>query len=79
MKRNPGGTREETAAEALELGRALFEALIEAAERPPAENTKEFPAAEVQAAADEFFCALHLLLGLQGEPDGPQGRFDRGG
>lgn len=53
-------------AEVLELGQTLFDAVIEAAASPPARDAanEPFPAEEVRAAADEFFRALRLLLGL---------------
>jgi hypothetical protein len=54
------------AAEVLELGQTLFDAVIEAATSPPAGDTarEPFPAEDVRAAATEFFHALRLLLGL---------------
>ncbi len=53
-------------AEVLELGQTLFDAVIEAAASPPAGDAagELFPAEEVRAAADEFFRALRLLLGM---------------
>lgn len=55
------------AAEVLELGQALFDALVEAAaDRADSADTAELPpVADIQAAADEFFVALRLLLGLE--------------
>ena len=61
--------RQRVAAEVLELGQALFDALIEtAADRQP-DNSEPtpFPVDEVRAAADEFFTALRLLLGMDQE------------
>lgn len=66
----PSLERRQIAAEVLELGEALFDAAIDAAAgRQPAQVTDEpYPEAELRAAADEFFTALRLLLGLeQGE------------
>ncbi len=55
------------AAEVLELGQALFDAVIEtaAAGRPPEAADEAYAEAEVRAAAEEFFTALRLLLGLE--------------
>jgi hypothetical protein len=56
-------------AEVLELGQTLFDAVLEAAASPPAGEaaSEPFPAEEVRAAAEEFFHALRLLLGLEGD------------
>jgi hypothetical protein len=54
------------AAEVLELGQALFDAVIEAAAAPPpveGETREPFPTDDVRAAAEEFFTALRALLG----------------
>jgi hypothetical protein len=61
--------RQRVAAEVLELGQALFDALIEtAADRQPESNdSTSFPVDDVRAAADEFFTALRLLLGMDQE------------
>ncbi len=54
------------AAEVLELGQMLFDAVIEVAARPKADEqeSEPFPAEDVRAAAEEFFRALRVLLGL---------------
>lgn len=57
------------AAEVLELGQALFDAVIEAASALPEADGSEdegFPAEEMRAAASEFFRALRVLLGMEG-------------
>lgn len=63
------GGRQRVAAEVLELGQALFEAIIEAA-TPPADSAGDterepFPLEDARAAADEFFAALRMLLERQ--------------
>ena len=67
---SPDAAREQAAAEVLELGQALFDAVIEAAAQPAAADApgQPFPAEDVRAAATEFFRALRLLLGVE-EPD----------
>ena len=66
--------QQQIATEVLELGHALFDALIEAAAHPAAgvssapegagePASEPFPEQAVRAAADEFFHALRLLLG----------------
>ncbi len=59
--------RQRVAAEVLELGEALFDAVIEtAARKPPVDGEDEmFPEADVRAAASEFFTALRLLLEVE--------------
>ena len=61
--------RQRVAAEVLELGQALFDAVIEAAaaREPDGSEPTPFPVDEVRAAADEFFTALRLLLGMEQE------------
>ncbi len=61
-------SRHQIAAEVLELGAALFDTMIEdAAARQPAPGSanEAYPADEVRAAADDFFAALRVLLGLE--------------
>jgi len=62
-----GLDRRVVAAEVIELGQALFDSLVEAvAARADSADTAELPpVADIQAAADEFFVALRLLLGLE--------------
>lgn len=60
--------RQHVAAEILELGETLFDAVIDAAANRP--NTVEgsgepFPTEDFRAAADEFFRALRVLLGIE--------------
>ena len=61
--------RQRVAAEVLELGQALFDAVIEtaAARQSDGNDSTSFPVDEVRAAADEFFTALRLLLGMDQE------------
>lgn len=61
--------RQRAAAEVLELGQALFDTVIEAAAAPPAASDGDterepFPLEEARAAADQFFAALRMLLGI---------------
>jgi cob(I)alamin adenosyltransferase len=57
-------SRQEMAAELLELGEMLFDTAIDmAAQRPAEEETGDATSIEeMRAAADEFFTALRLLL-----------------
>ena len=60
--RNP--SRQEIAAEVVELGEMLFDTAIDAAaQRPAGEEGDAVFVEEMRAAADEFFTALRLLLG----------------
>jgi hypothetical protein len=62
--------RQRIAAEVLELGEALFDAAIDAAARePPPRDSDADALVEVRAAADQFFAALRLLLGLERDED----------
>ncbi len=67
----PAAVESAVAAEVLELGQALFDAVIETAlARCPREGADEaYPEAELRAAADQFFTALRLLLGLEQAED----------
>lgn len=59
---------DQLAAEVVELGQTLFDALLERAESLSlAENRLAMDSAEARSAADEFFAALRLLLGLTGD------------
>ena len=57
-------SRQEIAAEVLELGEMLFDTAIDAAaQRPVGEETGDAASIEeMRAAVDEFFMALRLLL-----------------
>jgi hypothetical protein len=59
--------RQRAAAEVLELGGMLFDTAIDAATRQPAqgEGADASFVGEMRAAADEFFVALRLLLGIE--------------
>jgi hypothetical protein len=65
-----GGSNRRVAAEVLELGETLFDAVMEAAvaNRPSLEDRsgETFPEDDFRVAADEFFRALRVLLGLDG-------------
>jgi len=57
--------RLQIAAEVLELGETLFDAVLDAAvTRSSADEADPFPEAELRTAADEFFRAVRALLGL---------------
>jgi len=55
------------AAEVLELGEMLFDTAIDAAVRQPVEGVGAdvLIMEEMRSAADEFFVALRLLLGME--------------
>jgi len=59
---------EQIAAEVLELGEMLFDTLLEAAGQPSSEGeaVEASLREEMQAAAEEYFTALRLLLKLEG-------------
>jgi hypothetical protein len=64
--------RRQIAAEVLELGEALFDAVLDAAvARSPADGAEPVPEVELRTAADEFFRAVRALLGLP-EDDMPR-------
>jgi len=57
------------AGEILELGEALFDAVIEAAAQSKTTlnaDDARFPEQDIRAAADAFFMALRQLLGSRG-------------
>lgn len=51
------------AAEVLDLGRSLFDAVIEPGDEQTSEEDR-YTVEEARVAADQFFVALRLLLGL---------------
>lgn len=58
--------RRRLAAEVLELGETLFDAVLDAAAHPdPAAENDPFPETELRTAADEFFRSLRVLLGMR--------------
>ena len=62
-KSSKGLSRQEIAAELLELGEMLFGTAIDAASQPAEETPGDTTIIkEMRAAADEFFNALRLLL-----------------
>ena len=59
-------TEQELAAEVLELGQTLFDGLLEGSRLPrEGEGRPEMNLEEARGAANEFFTALRLLLGLE--------------
>jgi hypothetical protein len=61
-------SRQRVAAEVVELGEALFDAVIDAvaSHQTTADASDEpFPTEDLRAAADEFFRALRVLLGIE--------------
>ena len=64
MKENR--SREQVAAEVVELGEAIFDALIEQLSYPATiPKDDQFPVQEVSEASHQFFTALRLLLKLE--------------
>jgi hypothetical protein len=59
--------RQHAAAEVLELGEMLFDTAIDAATRQPVEGEGADASLveEMRGAAEEFFVALRLLLGVE--------------
>jgi len=59
--------RRRAAAELLELGEMLFDTAIEAAMRQPVEGEEDdaLLVEELRLAADQFFTALRLLMGVE--------------
>ncbi len=59
--------KQEISANVLELGEMLFDTAIGAATRQPAQGGESNASLveEMRAAADEFFTALRLLLGVE--------------
>jgi hypothetical protein len=64
---NSDEIRQHAAAEVLELGEMLFDTAIDAATRQPAKSNDSSASLveEMRTAADEFFMALRLLLGIE--------------
>ncbi len=72
LSQDRGCTR--TAREVLELGQALFDAIIETATTPQAGDSsisehEPFLADDALAAADQFFTALQILLEIRQTKD----------
>lgn len=60
-------TKGELAAEVIEMGQTLFDILLESAEAcDTTEKRVTMDLVDARHAADEFFVALRLLLGLDG-------------
>ncbi len=55
------------ASEVLELGQSLFEIALETRDQQTTEvlDGEAYPIDELQAAANEFFSALRLLMGIE--------------
>lgn len=63
--------RRRVAAEVLELGETLFDAVLDAAAAGPGtEQGSPVPEAELRTAAEEFFRTLRMLLELEHEHGG---------
>jgi hypothetical protein len=64
---NRNEIRQRAAAEVLELGEMLFDTAIETAARQSAigEEPEVLLVEEMRSAADEFFMALRLILGIE--------------
>ncbi len=64
---NRNEIRQRATAEVLELGEMLFDTAIDTANRQSAidEEPEALLVEEMRAAADEFFMALRLLLGIE--------------
>lgn len=59
-------SRQQLAAEVLELGKTLFETALEVGSQPTEnEEGEAYPLKELCAATDEFFTALRLLLEIE--------------
>jgi hypothetical protein len=66
--------RHRVAAEVLELGETLFDAVLDAAAaRSGAAEGEPLPEAELRTAAEEFFGAVRALLGMSTETPRPSG------
>jgi hypothetical protein len=63
MSNNLAALKTPLASEVLELGETLFELALETRAHTP--ETEEYPSAEIQAATQEFFTALRLLLRIE--------------
>jgi hypothetical protein len=60
-----GAPRRRLAAEVLELGETLFDAVLDAAlAHAGAEESEPLPEAELRTAAEEFFQTMRILLGV---------------
>ena len=59
-------SRQQLAAEVLELGETLFEMALELGSQPTEDEESEaYPIQELRAATNEFFIALRLLLEIE--------------
>ena len=56
--------RQDLAAEVIELGESLFEAALDSGNHTSTED-EAYPREELRGAANEFFTALRLLLGIE--------------
>lgn len=63
MMRNNLALKLPLASEVLELGETLFELALETRTLTP--EAEKYPTEEIQAAAQEFFAALRLLLRIE--------------
>jgi hypothetical protein len=70
--------RRHVAAEVLELGETLFDAVLDAAAaRSGAEAGEPLPEAELRTAAEEFFQTLRVMLDMA-DPPAPEPEIGRG-
>ncbi len=69
------------AAEVLELGEALFDAVLEATARSGEEGSEALPEAELRTAAEELFQTLRVMLNVADPPaaEPETGRGQEGG
>jgi hypothetical protein len=60
-------SRQQIAAEVLELGESLFETALEVGNRQREDNQDDqvYPVEEIRATTHEFFTALQLLLRIE--------------
>lgn len=60
-------SRQDLAAEVIELGESLFETALDSDKHRSTESGEDeaYPLEELQGAANEFFTALRLLLGIE--------------
>jgi hypothetical protein len=71
-------SREQVAHELIEIGQALFDAVLDAAAaRSEGEGSEPLPEAELRTAAEEFFQTLRVMLDVT-DPPAPETQSSRG-
>ena len=67
VETSQNASKQRLAAEVFELGESLFETALEAGihQSSAGEEGEAYPIDELRAAAQEFFSALRLLLGIE--------------